>query len=36
VPEYWIVDAQARTFVRWRGAADPGELLAERIEWRPR
>ena len=35
VPEYWIVDPDARTFARWRGAADPAELLTERIEWHP-
>jgi Uma2 family endonuclease len=35
VPEYWIVDPYARTFARWRGAADPGELLAQQMEWQP-
>jgi Uma2 family endonuclease len=35
VPEYWIVSADARTFARWRGSADDGELLSSRIEWRP-
>jgi Uma2 family endonuclease len=35
IPEYWVVDAQARTFARWQGAADPGVLLAEKLEWRP-
>lgn len=35
VPEYWIVDPDARTFARWRGTADPAELLTERIEWQP-
>jgi Uma2 family endonuclease len=35
LPEYWIVDPRACTFARWRGAADPGELLAGRIEWQP-
>ena len=36
VAEYWIVDPEARTFARWRGAADPAERLTERIEWQPR
>jgi Uma2 family endonuclease len=35
VAEYWIVDPEARTFARWRGATDPGELLAEQLEWQP-
>ena len=35
VPEYWILDAEARTAARWRTAADPGELLTERVEWQP-
>lgn len=35
IPEYWIIDPGAQTFARWRGAADPGELLTERIQWQP-
>jgi Uma2 family endonuclease len=35
VPEYWIVSADARTFARWRGPTDDGELLSTRIEWQP-
>lgn len=35
VPEYWVIDVDARAFTRWCGSADPGELLAERIEWQP-
>jgi Uma2 family endonuclease len=35
VAEYWIIDPDARTFARWRDAADPGDLLATRIEWQP-
>jgi len=35
VPEYWIFNALARTAARWRGVADPGELLTERLEWQP-
>jgi Uma2 family endonuclease len=35
VPEYWIVNPAARTFVRWRTLGDPGETLTARIEWQP-
>ncbi|HXT16058.1 MAG TPA: Uma2 family endonuclease [Gemmatimonadaceae bacterium] len=35
VAEYWIIDAEAQTFARWPGTADPGALLTERIEWQP-
>jgi|SRR4051812_43259374 Uma2 family endonuclease len=35
IPEYWIVDPEAQTVARWRSAADPGELLTERIQWQP-
>jgi Uma2 family endonuclease len=35
VPEYWIIDPDARTIARWRSAADPGELLTTQLEWRP-
>lgn len=35
VPEYWIVDADTRAIERWRPGDTRGELLAERIEWRP-
>jgi Uma2 family endonuclease len=35
VPEYWIVDAEARTVTRWRSLDDPGEVFTKRIEWHP-
>lgn len=35
VPEYWIVDHAAQTLVRWRSAADPGELLVQSVDWQP-
>ena len=35
VPEYWIASPIARTLARWRGRADPGELLTTRLEWHP-
>jgi Uma2 family endonuclease len=35
VPEYWIVNPIAQTFARWRGSADPGEILTGRLDWRP-
>jgi Uma2 family endonuclease len=35
VPEYWVLNAEARNLSRWRGAADPGEVLSARVEWHP-
>ena len=35
VPEYWIVDIDARTIARWRTLLDPGELLTESLTWQP-
>ena len=36
VPEYWIVDADARVVERWRPADERPEICAAIIEWRPR
>jgi Uma2 family endonuclease len=35
VPEYWIVDMDARLIERWRPEDDRAEHLIERLEWRP-
>ncbi|MGQ0714912.1 MAG: Uma2 family endonuclease [Gemmatimonadaceae bacterium] len=35
VPEYWIVDADARLIERWRPEDERPEILAEQLEWRP-
>lgn len=35
VPEYWIVDGDARIIERWHRNDDRAELLADHIEWRP-
>jgi len=35
VPEFWIVSSEARTFSRWRGQSENGELLTTRFEWQP-
>jgi Uma2 family endonuclease len=35
VPEYWIVDVDARLIERWRPSDQRPEVLAERIDWRP-
>jgi Uma2 family endonuclease len=35
VPEYWIIDADARLFERWRPDDERPELLSESIEWTP-
>lgn len=35
VPEYWIVDVDARLVERWRPDDERPEILAERLEWQP-
>ena len=35
VPEYWVVDPDARNISRWQGRDDPGELLSRKITWHP-
>jgi Uma2 family endonuclease len=35
VPEYWIVDADARMFERWRPSDTRAETLFDSIEWQP-
>ena len=35
VPEYWIVDLEARLFERWRPGAPHPEILHDTIDWRP-
>jgi Uma2 family endonuclease len=35
VPEYWIVDLEARLIERWRPGDERPEILAEHIEWHP-
>ena len=35
IPEYWVVNPDARNISRWRGVADPGEVLSKRVEWHP-
>ena len=35
VPEYWIVDVDARLIERWRPDDERPEILAEQLEWRP-
>ncbi len=35
VPEYWIVDVDARLVERWRPEDDRPEILTERLEWHP-
>lgn len=35
IPEYWVLNGEARNLSRWRGAADPGEVLSSRVEWQP-
>lgn len=34
VPEYWVVDADARNITRWVPDAAAGEVLGANIEWR--
>ena len=35
VPEYWIVDVDARLIERWRPDDERPEILAEQLEWTP-
>ena len=35
VPEYWIVDVDARLIERWRPDDERPEILAETLEWQP-
>jgi Uma2 family endonuclease len=35
VPEYWIVDLDARLIQRWRPSDDRPEILTQSLEWRP-
>ncbi len=35
VPEYWIVNVEARVIERWRPGATQAELVTDRLEWRP-
>jgi len=35
VPEYWVVDLDARLVERWRPGDERPELLSESLEWRP-
>jgi Uma2 family endonuclease len=35
VPEYWIVDLDARLIERWRPADERPEILADALEWAP-
>jgi len=35
IPEYWIVDLEARAVERWRPGDERPEVLRETIEWHP-
>jgi len=35
VPEYWMVNVEARSIERWRSEASVAEGMSERFEWRP-
>ena len=35
VPEYWIVDLDARLFERWRPGDERPEVLTDAVEWAP-
>jgi Uma2 family endonuclease len=35
VPQYWMVDLDARLIERWRAGDPRGELCVETIEWQP-
>lgn len=35
VPEYWIVDVDARLIERWRPGDERPEILGEQLDWQP-
>lgn len=35
VPEYWIIDGDARVVERWRPEDDRPEIIADSLQWRP-
>jgi Uma2 family endonuclease len=35
VPEYWIVDVEARLIERWRPGDERPEVVTDTLEWRP-
>jgi Uma2 family endonuclease len=35
VPDYWIVDLDARIFERWRPVDERPEVLSDRLQWHP-
>jgi Uma2 family endonuclease len=35
VPEYWIIDVDARLVERWRAGADRPELVVDALVWQP-
>ena len=35
IPEYWVVNPDARNISRWQGSDDPGEVLSQAIRWHP-
>ncbi len=35
MPQYWIVDVEARLVERWRPGDERPEILTETLEWRP-
>ncbi|HEX5973017.1 MAG TPA: Uma2 family endonuclease [Gemmatimonadaceae bacterium] len=35
VPEYWIIDLDARIIERWRTSEDRPEIIETTLEWRP-
>ena len=35
VPEFWIVDIDARIVERWRPTDERPEVLTERLSWQP-
>jgi hypothetical protein len=35
VPEYWIVDLDARLFERWRAGDERPEIVTQLLEWHP-